>query len=139
MIMIWPVTLPRPDRSGWQYRPQDPRQARQADAGPTGYSRRYSAVATDVTMSLTLTRQQQGVFWEFWRDRCRHGSLMFEMPDPTSDGWPLRSADGAPLLTGVGSPLLMARIWTCLWGRDVPSEAINGNEFVISFGVQVLP
>lgn len=138
MIPTWPTELPRPNRSGYQRQALDPRLARSTETGPPGYRRRYSAVAETVNLVVQLTRVQRGIFDTFHRD-LGHGSLPFWMPDPTTDGWPLLTGDGVPLLTGDGAPLLIAAQWLCLWGSSMPTETIQGVEFIKSFSVVVMP
>lgn len=139
MIMIWPETLPRPERSSWQLTSQDARRKRQSDAGPPAYRRRFSAVAQMVEMSVILDRNQRAVFDQFFHEDCSEGSRLFYMPDPTTEGWPLLTTEGAPLLAADGTPLLLAGRWLCSWGDQIPTETVQGREFRKAFGIVVLP
>ena len=138
MIMTWPTTLPRPERSSWQLTSQDARRKRQSDAGPPAYRRRFSSAAKLVTLSVLLTRNQRQVFDQFFHGDCGEGSSLFHMPDPTTDGWRLLASDGRPLLS-LGTPLLLSGIWLCAWGDQLPTESIQGTEFRKSFSIVVLP
>jgi len=139
MILDWPSELPLPDRQGWQAQHQDPRRKRQGDAGPPGYRRRFSSAARLVSLTLTLSRLQKGVFDRFFEIDCALGAHLFRMPDPTTDGWGMLTADGTPILTGAGAPLVLARIWLCAWGDQMPAESVVGTEFRIAFSVAVMP
>lgn len=138
-IPIWPAELPRPDRDTWQRSPQDARIKRQSDAGPPAYRRRFSAVADQVSLSLTLTRDGAARFDRFYADATAGGSLPFWMPDPTLDGWELDTAEGDALTTHDGTPLLISAWWLCLFGATVPAESIIGSEWRKTFTVVVLP
>ncbi|MBT9382230.1 hypothetical protein KM176_00010 [Pseudooceanicola sp. CBS1P-1] len=139
MILDWPTELPRPERNTWSATHQDARRKRQNDAGPPGYSRRFSSVAKLVSLSVILDRNQKAIFDLFFEEDCGYGTALFHMPDPTTDGWALLTSDGVPLLTGDGQPLLMSKIWLCAWGDDVPKETIQGTEFRKTFSVVVMP
>jgi len=139
MIAIWPDALPRPERGTWQSQPQDARRKRQSDAGPPAYRRRFSSVAKMVTLSLILSREEAAVFDRFFHEDCAEGSLLFTMPDPTTDGWPMLSSSGEPLLAAPGVPLLLSASWLCAWGDTMPTETLVGLEFRKSFSVVVLP
>lgn len=140
MILTWPADLPRPERPTWQSSPQDARRKASPEAGPPRYRRRFSSVATLVTMSLILSRSQKAVFDRFYRDDCAQGSLLFRMPDPTTDAWPMLTAGGLPLLDGAGNPILLSALWLCAWGDESPTETIHGQvEFKKIFGILVLP
>jgi hypothetical protein len=139
MIAIWPIDLPRPERSSWSSQRQDGRRKRQGDTGPAGFGRRFSSVATTVGLSVVLSRSQKAVFDNFYDDDCAGGSRLFRMPDPSTDGWALLGSDSTPVLTGDGLPILLGRIWLCSWGDQPPTEAIQGVEFRMSFSVQVMP
>lgn len=138
MIATWPSDLPRPERNSWQRSYQDGRRKSQGDAGPTRYRRKLSRTAKLVTLSVMLTRSKKGLFDRFFEEDCLLGTRRFRMPDPTTDNWPLLAADGTPLLTGAGVPLLAARQWLCAWGDQMPTETIVGNEFRMSFSIQVI-
>lgn len=136
---IWPATLPRPDRDGWQSQLADPRLKRSVDAGPPGYRRRWSSVPRRVALKVTLKRDQKAVFEKFIEDDLQFGSKPFEMPDPTTEGWPMLTDTGEPVLDGDGRPILLAAKWICLLGDDMPQETVSGIEFVMSFSVWVMP
>lgn len=138
-ILVWPEELPKPERRTWQNQRQDPRQKRKNENGPTGYSRRFSSVEKNVSLTITLTRQQKAIFDNFYEHETQHGSLLFKMPDPTTDGWALYASSGQPLLVEDGVPLLLSAEWLCLFGDATPSETIQGIEFVIRFSVKVMP
>ncbi|AGH58016.1 hypothetical protein RHVG_00051 [Rhodovulum phage RS1] len=137
--LAWPSELPRPERNTWQLQPQDARRKRKNDAGPPGYRRRFSSVVKLVTLSVLLTREQKDIFESFFHDDCAEGTSQFEMPDPTTEGWPILDGNGDPLLTGDGQPLLRSGTWLCLWGDQVPVETIQGTEFRKTFSVVVMP
>lgn len=135
----WPATLTRFERSGWQTQMQDGRQPRQSDAGPPGYRRRFSGVATFVALSLVVNRAGKSVFDQFYRDTCAGGTGLFWMPDPSTDRWSLLSSTGAPLLSG-DVPLGIAKLWLCRFADQVPTETIVGDvEFRKSFNIAVMP
>lgn len=139
MILDWPATLPRPERSTWQARPQEARRRRQSDAGPPAFRRRFSAVPQIVSLSLILSRADRQVFDTFFAVACAQGANLFRMPDPTTDGWPALDEAGAPILTATGEPLLLSAIWLCAWGDEPPVETLVGLEFRKAFSVAVLP
>jgi hypothetical protein len=135
----WPTDLPRPNRQGYSAQNRDPRLRKNADAGPSGYHRRYSSVARTVGLSFDLSRSEKAVFDKFHNVTTGFGHKPFLMPDPTTDGWPLLDSTGAPVLTTDMQPLLISAQWLCLFGDNPPSETIRGLEFVISFSVEVMP
>ncbi|RUS64867.1 hypothetical protein EGN72_02430 [Pseudorhodobacter sp. E13] len=139
MIMDWPSSLPRPERQTWQRSLQDGRRKTQGDAGPARYGRKLSRVAQTVTMSMLLTRDLRAVFDRFYEVDCAGGTRLFNMPDPTTDGWPLLGSDGLPLLAADGQPLLLSKLWLCSWGDTPPSETLVGIECRKTFSLQVLP
>lgn len=139
MILTWPDTLPRPERSSWQVQPQDARRKRQADTGPAGYRRRWSSATKIVTLSVLLSRSERAVFDQFFHRDCAEGAHMFWMPDPTTDRWPLLTTEGAPLMIDAETPLLIAATWLCLWGDQLPAETLVGREFRKTFNVVVMP
>ena len=137
---VWPQTLDRFERPGWQVQPQDSRQRRSNEAGPPGYRRRFSAVAKQVSLSIILTRDEKAVFDRFHEEDCAHGSRVFWMPDPSTHGWPLLAGSGQQLLTATGAPLQLGARWLCAWGDPPPTEAIVGQvQFRKTFSVWVLP
>jgi hypothetical protein len=138
-VLTWPSELPRPERDTWQRQPQDPRQKRVSENGPPGYRRKFSSVAKNITLSVILTRSQKQVFDRFYEVDAKHGSLLFNMPDPTTEGWALLSTDGQLLLQSAGVPLLLSGRWLCLFGESAPTETISGIEFQIRFSVTVMP
>lgn len=141
MIAEWPISLPRPNRDGFQLKPQEARRKRQSDAGPPGYRRRFSAVAKSVNMTLMLTHNQRATFDRFFHETCQDGAMRFWMPDPTNDGWPLTTETGAPLWTNdeTREPLTIGARWLCAWGDDLPTETVQGIEFQKTFSLWVLP
>ncbi len=139
IILDWPTDLPHPERSSWQMQPQDARRKRQASVGPPSYRRRFSRVPKLVTLSVVLSRNEKAIFDNFYHDECAEGSLLFHMPDPTTDGWPLLTSDGQPMLMSDGTPLLLSAIWLCAWGDQTPAETIQGIEFRKTFSVVVMP
>ena len=139
MIPTWPSTLPRPMRDSWQASPQDARIKRRTDNGPAGYRRKFSSAARLVTLSIDVGRDGKAVFDNFLAGDCAGGALPFYMPDPTTDGWPLLGDDGTPLLTDEGVPLLLANIWLCQFGDNMPAETVIGVRFRIAFSIAVMP
>ena len=140
---MWPLTLPRPERDSWSVAPQDGRLQRRSDAGPPGFRGRFSARARTVNMSVLLDRDQRAVFERFFEDDTGAGANLFWIPDPTTDGWALLTSDGLPLLVAGGpddgKPILLARMWLVTFGRNLPTEAIVGVQFRMTFSVEVMP
>lgn len=139
MIATWPTSLPRPDREGYQQQRQDGRRTTRPDAGPMRFRRRFSSMAREVQLQLTLTRSEKAVFDRFYDEDTQGGSLLFWMPDPTTDGWDLLTHDGVPLLTHTGQRLLIAARWLCSFGQQPPVETVIGTQFRESFSVLVMP
>lgn len=139
MIETWPDTLPRPERETWQLTPQESRRKTTSDAGPPRYSRRFSLSAKVVTLSVVLDHDQRAVFDRFFHVDCANGSLLFRMPDPTVEDWPLMGSNGDPLLDATDVPLLLAGVWLCAWGDQLPAETVQGLEFKKTFAVVVMP
>ncbi len=139
VVLVWPPALPRPERTTWQSVPQDARQKRRSDAGPTSYRRRFSSASKTVSMSIVLDRNQKELFDRFFHHDTKEGSLLFWMPDPTTHGWALGTSDGAPLMTSDGHPIVMARRWLVTFGANLPTETVQGTEFRKSFSVEVMP
>lgn len=135
---VWPTSLPRPERNSWQRQRQEGRLKRQTDAGPPGWRRRFSSTALMVSLSVVLTRNQKAIFDRFFEEDTRGGSLLFWMPDPTTDGWAMLDDAGNPLLSG-DVPLLLAARWLVSFGDQLPQESIQGTEFRIAFSVVVMP
>lgn len=143
-IATWPAELPRPERETWSRTSQDVRRQRQNDTGPTLPGRpRFSSAAKLVSLSVFLNRDQKAVFDNFFELDTKRGSLLFWMPDPTTDGWGLYNSDGSPLLISGGpqdgQPILLAARWLCSFGKELPSEAVSGTFFRMSFSVTVMP
>lgn len=138
MIQTWPTSLPRPERNSWQSQPQDARRKRQPEMGPPAYRRRFSRAPLKISLSLVLTRDLKAVFDGFFHDTCAEGSLLFRMPDPTTDGWAALTSGGAPILAGDGSPILLSASWLCAWGDQLPVETVTGVEFRTTFSVVVM-
>ena len=140
---VWPSSLPRPERDTWSAVPQDARQKRRSDAGPKGYGRRFSSAARTVRLSMLLSRDEKGAFERFFREDIAQGAGLFWMPDPTTEGWPLLTSEGQPLLISGGAqdgmPILMAGRWLVTIGDELPSEAVVGVRFRLSFSVEVMP
>lgn len=143
MILTWPADLPKPERNTWNAQDQDARKARQSEKGPPSWSRSFSSAATRISMSMLLTRDQKAVFDNFWRVDTKRGVLVFRMPDPTTDGWPLLASDGQPLLISGGpndgKPILMAAIWLCRFGEGVPVETVQGVHVRKTFNIVAMP
>lgn len=136
---VWPESLPRPERSSWQANRQDGRLKRRSDAGPTSYRRRFSSTARPVSLSVLLSRDQKAIFENFYVEEIAEGAGLFWMPDPTTDAWPLLTDEGPSLLTDDGTPILLGEQWLVTMGDTLPSEAVIGVEFRISFSVEVMP
>jgi len=135
----WPSELPLPERNTWQSRTQDPRQRRGNDAGPPAYRRKYSSAALEVSLSVILTRDERAIFDQFYLADTKHGTAVFTMPDPTTDGWALMGSDGSGLLTDDSAPILLSGEWLCQFGETVPAETITGIDFRKSFSILVMP
>ena len=138
-IATWPEELPKPERSTWSAQPQEARLRRQSDTGTGGSRLRFSNVAKAVTLSVLLDADQRSIFDGFFEHDTKKGTRPFRMPDPTTDGWALRASDGSLLLTSDGQPILMAAVWLCQFGDQLPSETIVGREFRKTFQVLVMP
>ncbi|WP_164658602.1 hypothetical protein [Tropicibacter sp. Alg240-R139] len=136
---VWPETLPRPTRSGWQAQDMDPRLKRKADKGLPGYRRGWSNVARQVSLMIKVERSEKAVFDNFLTEMTGHGSGTFYMPDPTTEGWAFLDDANAPLLTEDGTPIELSARWLCLFGDEMPRERIRGVRFEISFSVSVMP
>ena len=137
---VWPKALVKFERSGWQLQPQDARRKRQSDAGPPGFRRRFSSVARNVGLVLRVSRADLSTFWRFHNSDCSHGSSLFWIPDPSTDGWPLLTRRNAPILTADGRPLLASARWLCAWGDEPPVESVHvQTEFKLSFSIWVMP
>jgi hypothetical protein len=138
-IAIWPAELPKPERNTWSSQPQEARLRRTSEAGPAAYRRRFSNVSKVVSLSVLLTADQRAIFDNFYEYDTKKGSLLFRMPDPTTDGWALTVSDGQPFLTSEGQPMLIAAMWLCTFGDQLPAETIVGVEFRKTFSVEVMP
>ncbi|WFE92309.1 hypothetical protein K1718_13370 [Roseibium porphyridii] len=139
MIASWPSTLPLPDRQTYGKQPDEARIRRRPDSGPPGSRGRFSSAARQVALSIDIDRNQKAVFDRFFQHELAEGSLPFTMPDPTTHGWQLFTAAESPLLTVDGTPIALAATWLCLFGDGLPSEAIRGVRFQISFQIAVMP
>lgn len=140
VTLIWPTELDPPERESWGAQWDDARAHRSGEGRPSRYGRRMSAVSERVQMSLICTARQRAIFKRFYIRDTRRGALLFWMPDPSRDGWPLATPTGAPLVTPGGAPLQISARWLCLFGRETPTEAsANQVEFRMSFAVEVLP
>ncbi|KMK68586.1 hypothetical protein [Puniceibacterium sp. IMCC21224] len=136
---VWPEELPRPERNSWKLSWQEARLKTQNETGPPSYRRRFSNPARSIALSLILTRQERAVFDNFFEVTTGHGSLLFYMPDPTTEGWGLATGDGAPLLTDGDVPIVLAARWLCSFGDTIPAQAVQGIEFRMTFSLWVLP
>ena len=136
---VWPTQLPRPERAAWSVQPQDARLKRRSDAGPVGYRRRFSSASRTVSMSIFVDRNGKAIFDNFFRDDAALGTGLFWMPDPTTDGWPLKADDGRQILTDDGTPILLSEQLLVTFGDNLPSEVVVGINFRISFSVEVMP
>lgn len=134
----WPEQLPRPDRDTFQRSRQDGRKKRRSDAGPSSYRRRFSSASKTVSLSIRLYRWQLSLFDEFYESTTNQGSGLFTMPDPTTDGWPLLNSAGEPMMSG-GAAVLMSKTWLCAFGDQPPVDTLVGNQFRVSFSVEVMP
>ena len=138
-VAIWPEDLPKPRRDGYAAGINDPRIAKNTDAGPVGWRRRWSSHTKAVSLVAHLDRNEKAIFDNFYEYECQVGSLPFRMPDPVTDNWPLLTSDGESLLLSDGEPILMAATWLCIWGQSVPQESMVGRHFKVSFSVVVMP
>jgi hypothetical protein len=138
-LPVWPASLPKPNRQGYQAQQQDPRLRKSGDAGPPGYRRRWSSVSKSVSLVIDVPRSEKAVFDQFYNVATSHGGKPFWMPDPVTDGWPMLTGGGIPILASDGSPILLAASWLCLFGQPTPTETIQGVRFIIGFSVEVMP
>lgn len=142
-VAVWPSSLPKPDRDTWNAQPQDARLKRQSEAGPPTWRRRFSNAAKMVSLSVLLDRDQNAIFENFYLYDTKQGSLLFWMPDPTTDGWFLYTDDGSPLLISGGdndgAPILLGAQWLCSFGDTLPNETVVGIRFRRTFSVVVIP
>lgn len=137
---VWPKQLVKFERAGWQRQPQDGRRRSQGDAAPPRFRRRFSAVASNISLVLRVSRSNLTTFWRFYDQECAGGSSLFWMPDPSTDGWPMLTSDGQPMLTSDGRPILLSSRWLCTWGDETPVETVHvQTEFKLSFNVWVMP
>lgn len=140
VTLTWPAELDPPERESWGAQWDDPRLQRSGEGRPSRYGRRMSAVSKRHQMSIVCTASQRARFWRFHDRETRMGALLFWMPDPTRNAWPLATPSGAPLLTPGGAALTNSQRWLCLFGRETPQESLYGQvEFRIAFSVEVLP
>lgn len=141
VTLTWPAELDPPERETWGIGWNDARDHRRGDYGPPRFGGRVSATSRPVQMSLVCTAMQRAVFNRFFVDDTKKGKLLFWMPDPTRDGWPLATPTGAALLTPTGTPLLISARWLCVFGADgLPQESIVDQvRFRMSFALEVLP
>lgn len=139
-IQTWPSSLPKPERKTWSRTSQDVRRKRTPQNGASGYAKAYSKSSKQVSLSVVLSRAETAVFDNFFHEACSEGSLLFWMPDPTTDGWPMLTSEGQQILTADGAPLLMSSTWLCTWGDDLPVQTVEGQvQFRMSFSVVVVP
>ncbi|MCW5711261.1 hypothetical protein [Shinella sp.] len=138
-ILTWPSQLPRPERDTWNLTRQDARRKLRSDTGPPRYRRRMSAVAKLVSLSMMVSRDGKAIFDRFYDHETENGTLLFRMPDPTTDGWALLTENDVPILANDNQYLLLSETWLCAWGDQPPSETVVGVEFRISFSVVVMP
>ncbi|MEO0861539.1 MAG: hypothetical protein AAFY65_13060 [Pseudomonadota bacterium] len=139
MTAIWPSDLPPPTRTSFQQQPQEARLRRAAETGPPAYRRRFSAVTTNQSQMIDVTRSEKETFDTFYRDVTRSGALPFLMPDYTRDGWPLLAEDGTQLLTEPGAGVTLAAQQLVLFGAETPVQSHRGLRYQISFSITVLP
>ncbi len=135
----WPASLPLPLRDGFNLAFGDGRSMTQPDAGTPRIRRRFSKAAKMIAMTVILTRGQLAVFETFFDETLKSGSLAFIMADPTTNGWPISDEAGNPLTDEAGNPLTMVADWLCVFGQALPSIAIAGVEFRVSFQIMVMP
>lgn len=142
-ILEWPAELPRPERDTWSNQRQDARLKRQSDTGPQSYRRRFSNPGKQVALSLLVNRNGKAIFDNFFEYDTKMGSLLFWMPDPTTEGWAMQMSDGSPMLISGGpddgKPILLSAMWLCTFGDQIPTETVIGTEFRMSFNVTVIP
>ncbi|MFB2553334.1 hypothetical protein [Ensifer soli] len=137
---VWPTSLPLPNRDGFRRGWEDPRTRRQREAGPPGYQRRYSRPAKPMTLVLDCSRDQFAELERFFEDDLQHGSLVFQMPDPITDGWPALLDDGQPWLDDDGTPILLDATLLMLWGDQPPEvTGIRGVRFTVVCPLWIMP
>ncbi|MBT9370270.1 hypothetical protein [Rhizobium sp. CSW-27] len=138
-VAVWPSELPPPEQQGYKKTAQDPRQKRAGDIGPAGYRRRFSGVARPVSLSFLLDRGQKARFDRFYEEETGFGTISFDMPDPTTDGWPALDSNGEQMLDSEGRPMLLTRIWRCKFADGAPEETVVDTQFRVTFSILVMP
>lgn len=77
---IWPAQLPHPALTGYSLEPQSAFIRSDMDAGPARQRRRYTAVPTQVSAQVTLTREQFALFEAWYEHRIQSGAAWFDAP-----------------------------------------------------------
>ncbi|MEM6381645.1 MAG: hypothetical protein AAF739_03150 [Pseudomonadota bacterium] len=138
-VAVWPETLPLPQRQGFQYTKGEARRQSQPDSGPPRVSRRFSRTADPVQMVLDCDRDELLIFDTFFDRDTAKGARPFRMKDVIRTDLPLLDHLGQPLETNAGAPLLIASVWLCLFGQQLPAITTYGKRWRISFEIWVMP
>lgn len=75
----WPTTLALPLLDGYGIKPQSSVLRTQMEAGPARYRQRFTAVPYDVSVSVSLTKEQMAIFKSFYEDTIHFGADWFLM------------------------------------------------------------
>lgn len=136
----WPSDLPNPEIPSYQEGRQNARRSSAAQNGPPRYTRRFSAVADIVGMSIAVDKEQLGVFEHFYRETLVEGTRPFYMYDPVRDGCPLLTEGGDIITEENDVPILVTRRRLCLWGEEPPQLTVQAPHFFrFAFSVVYLP
>lgn len=117
----WPSTLPQyVDQDAYTETILDPVIRTEMDAGPSKARLRYTAVPEQFTITLKLTAEQRAVFVYFYKYTLNYGVDEFYWYHPTST-------------TDSERDVVVCRF------ISVYTISSNGNEFEVSFNMEVEP
>jgi hypothetical protein len=138
-MILWPIDLPRPMRSGYQRGLPDGRLSTRPEAGPPRMRRRFSSAVSPMATTFTLTLDQRMRFWRFWEE-VGGGTLPFVAPDWTLDGQTITDGSGLVITDDAGSPILVTAPALMMFAGDqAPSESLVGVEYRITVQFSILP
>lgn len=131
----WPSAMPLPLRDGFSQASLPTRIRRATDVGPPSYRSRFSRRMPATAMTFEVDRDGLEVFYRFYEDDTRGGSLPFWMPDPLTDEWPLTDETGSVLITPEGDTLLASAVDLVVFAEAEPQVAPIGVRFRITIQV----